>query len=110
MNDASHTSLHFSMNNHAMSYTPSKQSNPLNFGILAMEMYIPNRFVCQHELESFDQVSTGKYTIGLGQQAMSFVSDREDVNSMALTVVSSLLRKYCIPLDRIGRIEVGTEG
>lgn len=32
--------------------------------------------------------------------------DREDINSMCLTVVAQLLEKYDIPKDRIGRIEV----
>jgi 3-hydroxy-3-methylglutaryl CoA synthase len=35
--------------------------------------------------EKFDGVSAGKYTIGLGQQRLAFVEDREDVYSMALT-------------------------
>lgn len=33
-------------------------------GILAMEMYTPQRFVSQEKLETFDKVSAGKYTIG----------------------------------------------
>jgi 3-hydroxy-3-methylglutaryl CoA synthase len=36
----------------------------------------------------------GKYTIGLGQKSMAFVDDREDINSMAMTAVQSLLEKY----------------
>jgi hydroxymethylglutaryl-CoA synthase len=31
----------------------------------------------QSELEKFDGVSEGKYTIGLGQTKMSFCDDRE---------------------------------
>ena len=81
----------------------------------------------QSELEKFDGVSTGKYTIGLGQTKMAFCDDREgkspltqlvpsgltiyllDIYSMALTTVSSLLKKYSIDPTSIGRIEVGTE-
>ena len=33
--------------------------------------------VDQTELEKFDGVSAGKYTIGLGQTKMSFCDDRE---------------------------------
>ena len=40
------------------------------------------------ELEKFDGVSQGKYTIGLGQEYMAFVDDREDINSFALTGMS----------------------
>ena len=35
--------------------------------------------------------------------------DREDINSIALTVVQSLLEKYDISHSSVGRIEVGTE-
>jgi hydroxymethylglutaryl-CoA synthase len=37
-----------------------------NVGILAIEIYFPSTFVNQDELEVFDGVSKGKYTIGLG--------------------------------------------
>lgn len=35
------------------------------------------QYVEQSELESFDGVAAGKYTIGLGQTKMSFCDDRE---------------------------------
>lgn len=35
--------------------------------------------------------------------------DREDINSLALTVVSNLLKKYNIDPRSIGRLDVGTE-
>jgi 3-hydroxy-3-methylglutaryl CoA synthase len=35
--------------------------------------------------EKYDQVPVGKYTVGLGQKAMAFVGDREDINSICLT-------------------------
>lgn len=34
---------------------------------------------------------SGKYTIGLGQQAMAVCNDREDINSACLTAVHNLL-------------------
>lgn len=40
---------------------------------------------------------------------MSFVYEFEDVNSMALTAVSNLLKKHAIDPASIGRLEVGTE-
>ena len=82
---------------------------PDNVGILAMEVYFPSTFVCQEKLERYDQVSKGKYTIGLGQDAMGFCSDREDISSLCLTVVHGLLEKYKIDPNDIGRLEVGTE-
>ena len=71
-------------------------SRPHNIGIKALEIYFPSqvsieldwtrqyshanlRMQCvdQAELEKFDGVSQGKYTIGLGQTKMSFCDDRE---------------------------------
>eukprot|EP00479_Gromia_sphaerica_P009133 TRINITY_DN3752_c0_g1_i1.p1 TRINITY_DN3752_c0_g1~~TRINITY_DN3752_c0_g1_i1.p1 ORF type:complete len:186 (+),score=37.08 TRINITY_DN3752_c0_g1_i1:199-756(+) len=82
---------------------------PNDVGILAMEIYFPRYYVDQKELEKHDGVSAGKYTIGLGQSKMSFVTDREDMYSLSLTVVSSLIEKYNIDLKDIGRLEVATE-
>jgi len=82
---------------------------PEGVGIQAIDIYFPQRYVDQTELETHDGVSSGKYTIGLGQTKMGFCSDREDVNSLCLTVVSRLLRKTGTKLTSIGRLEVGTE-
>ncbi|PLN75885.1 putative hydroxymethylglutaryl-CoA synthase [Aspergillus taichungensis] len=84
-------------------------ARPQNIGIKAIEVYFPSQCVDQAELEKFDGVSQGKYTIGLGQTKMSFCDDREDIYSMALTTLSSLLKKYEIDTKSIGRLEVGTE-
>ncbi|KAH8897025.1 putative hydroxymethylglutaryl-CoA synthase [Thozetella sp. PMI_491] len=84
-------------------------ARPQNIGIKAIEIYFPSQYVEQSELEKFDGVSTGKYTIGLGQTKMSFCDDREDIYSFALTVTSKLLKNYNIDPNSIGRLEVGTE-
>jgi hypothetical protein len=83
---------------------PSSE-RPANVGILAMEMYFPKRVsflhkfkirllisytilvqcVSEEDLESYDGVPPGKYTIGLGQQFMAYTDDREDINSFALS-------------------------
>lgn len=42
---------------------------------------LPLQCVDQAELEKFDGVSQGKYTIGLGQTKMSFCDDREGETS-----------------------------
>ncbi|TKX20640.1 hydroxymethylglutaryl-CoA synthase [Elsinoe australis] len=81
-------------------------TRPSNIGIKGLELYFPSQ---ARELEKFDGVSQGKYTIGLGQTRMSFCDDREDIYSLALTTVSSLLKKYNIDPKSIGRLEVGTE-
>lgn len=82
---------------------------PNNVGILAMEIYFPNTFVEQSDLEKYNNVSKGKYTIGLGQNRMAFCSDREDINSICLTVTKSLLEKHSICLKDIGFLMIGTE-
>ncbi|XP_046327522.1 hydroxymethylglutaryl-CoA synthase 1-like [Haliotis rufescens] len=82
---------------------------PQDVGIIAMEVYFPSEYVDQTELEKFDGVSEGKYTIGLGQSKMGFCSDREDINSLCLTVVQTLMERNQIAYSEIGRLEVGTE-
>ncbi|KAJ5540096.1 hypothetical protein N7513_008428 [Penicillium frequentans] len=84
-------------------------ARPQNIGIKAIEVYFPSQCVDQSELEKYDGVSEGKYTIGLGQKKMSFCDDREDIYSMSLTTLSSLFNKYNIDPKTIGRLEVGTE-
>jgi hydroxymethylglutaryl-CoA synthase len=79
-----------------------------NMGILAMEMYVPTRFVSQEDMEEADGCK-GKYTVGLGQESIAFTDDREDVTSIFLTVVHNLLEKYGISPSEVGRLEVGTE-
>ncbi|UYV69413.1 HMGCS1, partial [Cordylochernes scorpioides] len=82
---------------------------PHNVGILAMELYFPSQYVEQSELEAHDGVSSGKYTVGLGQARMGFCSDREDINSLCLTVVARLMDRLGLGYDAVGRLEVGTE-
>ncbi|XP_022913980.1 hydroxymethylglutaryl-CoA synthase 1 [Onthophagus taurus] len=82
---------------------------PENVGILAIELIFPSLYVDQTELEAFDGVSAGKYTVGLGQSRMGFCTDREDINSMCMTVVQRLIEKYEVKFSEIGRLEVGTE-
>ncbi|KAF2133464.1 hydroxymethylglutaryl-CoA synthase [Dothidotthia symphoricarpi CBS 119687] len=84
-------------------------NRPSNIGIKAIELYFPSVCVDQSELEKFDGVSQGKYTIGLGQTKMSFCDDREDIYSLALTTVTSLFKKHNVDPKSIGRLEVGTE-
>ena len=80
-----------------------------DIGILGMEVYFPNNYVDQVDFEEFSGASKGKYTIGLGQEKMAFASDREDVNTIAMTAVSQLMDNYQIAWSDIGRLEVGTE-
>ncbi|KAH9975383.1 hydroxymethylglutaryl-CoA synthase [Lactifluus volemus] len=69
--------------------TQAQRPRPQDVGILGIEMYFPRRCISEQDLEVYDGVSQGKYTIGL--------------------VVSSLMRKYNVDPRSIGRLEVGTE-
>lgn len=82
---------------------------PSDVGIVGIELVFPSLFIDQTELEVFDGASAGKYTIGLGQSRMGFCTDREDINSLCLTVVSKLLERYNVQPKDIGHLEVGTE-
>lgn len=82
---------------------------PKDVGILALELIFPSQYVDQTELEQYDEVSAGKYTVGLGQKRMGFCGDREDINSLCLTAVGNLMKRYKIKPQDIGRLEVGTE-
>lgn len=82
---------------------------PENVGILAIETYFPSQYVEQCKLEKFNEVSEGKYTIGLGQTRMGFCLDNEDINSICLTVLNNLFDNYGIDPSEIGRLDVGTE-
>ncbi|SPO29863.1 probable hydroxymethylglutaryl-CoA synthase [Ustilago trichophora] len=84
-------------------------TRPQNVGIKAIEIYFPRRCISEDELEDFDGVAKGKYTIGFGQKYMACTDDREDINSFALSVVSGLLEKNNIDPRSIGRLDVGTE-
>ncbi|XP_022164022.1 hydroxymethylglutaryl-CoA synthase 2-like [Myzus persicae] len=82
---------------------------PKDVGIRAIHFVIPSLYVDQTDLEQYDQVSEGKYTVGLGQKQMGFCTDLEDVNSLCLTAVSQLIENNGISYSDIGRLEVGTE-
>lgn len=79
------------------------------YGIVALEVYIPKLYINQSEFEEVKGIPKGKIQIGLGQEQMSFVSHLEDVNSMALTVLKNLLDRTKVPLHDIGKLEFATE-
>ncbi|XP_053103956.1 hydroxymethylglutaryl-CoA synthase, mitochondrial isoform X1 [Hemicordylus capensis] len=89
--------------------TQTVSSWPKDVGILALEVYFPSQYVDQVELEKYDGVDAGKYTVGLGQKQMGFCAAHEDINSLCLTVVQRLVERSHLSWDSIGRLEVGTE-
>ncbi|KAL6321055.1 hypothetical protein AAG906_012040 [Vitis piasezkii] len=60
-------------------------------------------------LEAHDGVTKGKYTIGLGHDCMAFCTEVEDVISMSLAAVASLLEKYEIDPKQLGWLKIGSE-
>ena len=83
-------------------------TRPSDVGILAMEWYAPQSFVAQTSLEAQDDCA-GKYVVGLGQERMAFVDDREDIASVLATACARLLKTYDVDPADVGRLEVGTE-
>ena len=96
-------------NGHVNSNYHHDSQRTSDVGIIAIEMYFPSVYVDQTELEKYDQVSEGKYTIGLGQTRMGFCSDREDIQSLCLTVTHRLFEKTGISPRDVGFLMVGTE-
>ena len=80
-----------------------------SIGLVSAECYFPAHYVSQAALEVADGVPQGKYTLGLGQTDLAFCTDREDVYSIALTVVDRLIKRARVDLKDIGRLEVATE-
>ena len=81
----------------AQELRPSLSESSVNekaVGILAIEVYTPSTYISQSDLEEHSGVSKGKYTLGLGQEGLGICGDAEDVNSLSLTVVHSLLEKW----------------
>lgn len=78
-----------------------------------VQLKFPYGLLKKLDSQQFSQLSncfvSGKYTKGLGQEAMAFCTDREDVCSMCLTVTRRLLQRQGVHPDRIGRLDVGTE-
>jgi len=62
-----------------------------------MEVYTPRTYCRQADLEQHMGVAAGKFVIGLGQEGIAVTGDAEDINSICLTAVHSLLEK-CVSL------------
>lgn len=69
-------------------------SGAKHVGIVGIEIYFPSVYIDQRDLEKHDEVSEGKYTIGLGQEKMGICSDREDINSLAISAFDKLVRRF----------------
>ena len=77
-------------------------------GIIAFDYYCPNHCIRASDLEVFHS-SKGQYTIGRGQENITFCSDDEDAVSMAMSVLIRLMERCGLNYNEIGRLEVGTE-
>ena len=77
-------------------------------GILAFEYYCPNLCVRAEDIEKFHDKKS-KYSIGRGQENITFCSDDEDAVSMAMSAFHRLMIRCNLDYDEIGRLEVGTE-
>jgi 3-hydroxy-3-methylglutaryl-CoA-synthase len=82
--------------------------SPAHVGILAMEYYCPNLCVRAQDIEDL-QGRPKQYTVGRGQENLTFCSDDEDAVSMAMTAFDRLMDRCELGYSEIGRLEVGTE-
>ena len=73
-------------------------------GIIDIQIYFPRYYISQKDLEQYDKISSGKYTIGLGQENLSFLDDTEDINSLSLTILDKIITKNSLSLKDISRI------
>lgn len=62
-----------------------KRVSIVNMTALRRKAHIFPQCISEEDLEEFDGVAKGKYTIGLGQEFMACTDDREDINSFALS-------------------------
>ena len=81
---------------------------PADVGIIAIEYYCPNLCVNARDIEEH-QGRQSQYTIGRGQENVTFCSDDEDAVSMAMTAFERLINRCELEYSEIGRLEVGTE-
>ncbi|CAJ1409172.1 unnamed protein product [Effrenium voratum] len=112
---------------------PQQQRRSRNAGIHTIEIYYPQFYFDQVEMEEYDAAPErygptviGKYTKGIGQIEGRFPSDDEDPISFAMTAVHRLLERMqekginetgnympdgrtLSPWNAIGRLDVGTE-
>ena len=91
---------------------------PTNIGIHAIEVYFPLSYITLEDLEERDieilgevnrEKIKGKYTKGLGQNSLSFCSDREDIITLMMNSITQLMEKYNYSQNDFGRLEIGTE-
>lgn len=72
-------------------------------------IFLLNMLIKQSWKNMMDGVGAGKYTIGLDETRMGFCMDREDSNSLCMTVVQNLMEISSLSNYCIGWLEVGTE-
>ncbi|EGB07659.1 hypothetical protein AURANDRAFT_5451, partial [Aureococcus anophagefferens] len=77
-------------------------------GIVALDYHAPSLCVRATDVEHFHG-SPGRYTVGRGQELVTFASDDEDAVSMALSALCRLLARSELAFEDIGRLECGTE-
>lgn len=81
----------------------SQAPPPKNAGILAAQVYFPEAFVDQSELDLYSGASSKND--GVGQEAVAFTGDCEDTNSMALSAVQLLLDTFQISPLQVDKLK-----
>ena len=81
-------------------------ARPENVGILAMECYFPKDCLAQTALEEQDGCA-GKYTVGLGQEKLSFFDDLAALGEMTWAT-SNKATKIFAPNSFLGVLHAGS--
>ena len=77
-------------------------------GVLTFEYYCPSHCTSVVELEEYHGCK-GQYTVGRGQESVTFCGDDEDTVSIAKSALTRLMMRCELNYEEIGRLEVGTE-
>lgn len=78
-------------------------------GIDDLAYYIPSFYLDINTLSEHRSLSFEKLNKGLGLEKMAIPNQNEDAATMAANAVKTLIERNNIPLEKIGRIYVGTE-
>ena len=81
----------------------------MNFGIDAIDYYLPKLSLSISELAEKREISAEKLQKGLGLKSMALVDSDEDAASMAANALLNLITKNNIDPNSIGRVYLGTE-
>lgn len=79
------------------------------YGIDALGVALPRRYLDMSELAAARGIDPAKYLVGLGAREMAVADPGEDTVSLAATAARRALAAAAVPRDELGLLIVGTE-